>query len=322
MKPVNPSFEVLDKVDLVSIDCAIWSGWKRLHSSDIEIGVGGRLPPKEVTTLGSKRTINPDDIAIFNALKKRAHTACLKVGARFLNGFVIPREKTVELSTKLEEIAEVFAEEKNKLLRRYDHAVESWITQHADFQQQLRDAIVPLKEVEERLSFEYSVFRVAATAETAGDLGNQVNRLGSQLLHESAAEASKCYESSFTGSAGINRKASRKTLNSVWRIREKLAGLAFLDESVEPMVKAIDAFFEAAPKTGPIEGALYDQALALVLILSDPDKVRRHANVGLEAAGLTASVLDLDEKADPLTEDAVVRAKSMVQAPTQESLYF
>lgn len=314
-------FETLDKVDLVSIDCTIWTGEKQLYSGDIDLGAGGKLPSKEVAKLGMKRTVDPKELRPLKNARERAARACLAVGTRFLGGYVIPRGKTAELAKVLDEATEAFAEEKRKFLKRYDQIVESWLAQHTDFERQLREAIVPRERVEEQLTFEYSVCRIEASAATTGHLANQVDRLGSQLLHEVAIEAGNSYERSFTGNAGLERKASRKTLGTIWKFREKLAGLAFLDESVEPMVKAIDALFAAVPKTGPIEGALYDQALALVLILSDPDKVRRHADVGLDASGLAPSVMD--EEADPEAEAAVERAKSH-PAPEQQqgSLYF
>jgi hypothetical protein len=153
-------------------------------------------------------------------------------------------------------------------------------------------------------------------------LGDQVGRLGSQLLREISVEARELYEQSFAGSAGSDRKASRKSLGPIRRMREKLAGLGFLDSAVAPMVKAIDVLFAAVPKTGPLEEALYDQALSIVLILSDPDKVRRHATAGLNAAGIPARQ-DADAELDPEIEDAVDRARTSPARDTpSESLYF
>lgn len=314
--------ETLERVDLVSIDCSIWSGRKRLRSDDIKLGAGGKLPPAQVASLGSKRIIDPEDLSVFHALKKRAERTCEAIGVRFLGGYAVPREKTEAVSQTLGEIAKSFTKEKEEFLQRYDGAVEAWVKQYPDFERQLRKELTPLEQVRTRIGFEYALYRVAGTATATGHLGDQVGRLGSQLLREIAVEARELYEQSFAGSAGSDRKASRKSLGPIRRMREKLAGLGFLDSAVAPMVKTIDALFAAVPKTGPLEDALYDQALAIVLILSDPDKVRRHATAGLKAANISMPQ-DAEEELDPEVEVAVERARTTPARDTpSESLYF
>lgn len=314
--------ETLERVDLVSIDCSIWSGRKRLRSDDIKLGAGGKLPPAQVASLGSKRIIDPEDLSVFHALKKRAERTCEAIGVRFLGGYAVPREKTEAVAQTLGEIAKSFTKEKEEFLQRYDGAVEARVRQYPDFERQLRKELTPLEQVRTRIGFEYAMYRVAGTATATGHLGDQVGRLGSQLLREIAVEARELYEQSFAGSAGSDRKASRKSLGPIRRMREKLAGLGFLDSAVAPMVKTIDALFAVVPKTGPLEDALYDQALAIVLILSDPDKVRRHATAGLNAAGMPAGQ-DAEEELDPEVEVAVERARTTPARDTpSESLYF
>ena len=314
--------ETLERVDLVSIDCSIWSGRKRLRSDDIQLGKGGKLPPEQVASLGSKRIIDPEDLSVFHALKKRAERTCEAIGVRFLGGYAVPREKTEAVSQTLAEIAKSFTKEKEDFLQRYDGAVEAWVKQYPDFERQLRKELTPLEQVRTRIGFEYAMYRVAGTATVTGNLGDQVGRLGSQLLREISVEARELYEQSFAGSAGSDRKASRKSLGPIRRMREKLAGLGFLDAAVAPMVQAIDTLFAAVPKTGPLEDALYDHALSIVLILSDPDKVRRHATVGLNAVGIPAGQ-DADTELDPEVEVAVERARTTPARDTpSESLYF
>lgn len=314
--------ETLERVDLVSIDCSIWSGRKRLRSDDIQLGKGGKLPPEQVASLGSKRIIDPEDLSVFHTLKKRAERTCEAIGVRFLGGYAIPREKTEAVSQTLAEIAQSFTKEKENFLQRYDEAVEDWVRQYPDFERQLRKELTPLEQVRTRIGFEYAMYRVAGAETAIGNLGDQVGRLGSQLLREIAVEARDLYEQSFAGSAGSDRKASRKALGPIRRMREKLAGLGFLDAAVAPMVKTIDALFAAVSKTGPLEDALYDQALSIVLILSDPDKVRRHATAGLTAAGIPAPK-DAEDEFDAEVEDAVERAKTNPAHDTpSESLYF
>lgn len=316
---MTAKLEYLDRVDLVSLHCPIWTGTKRLRSDDIELGQGGKLPPEPVATLGSKRIIDPDELAVFRMLKSRAEHACEAVGVRFLRGYAIPREKTEAVSQALDGIAGEFRAARDKFLARYDQAVESWVRQYPEFEPQLRKELTPVGYVAKRLGFEYAVYRVSATAAVAGSLADQAGRMGSQLLHEVAVEANELYRKSFAGTAGSDRRATRRSLRPIRRMREKLAGLAFLDSAITPMVLAIDSLLAALPKTGPLEGELFYRALGIVLILSDPDKVRRHGAGQLQVAEVAGSQDDLFADEDAVPEDDVRIAPTQ---PPAESLYF
>jgi len=306
-------------VDLVSLHCPIWTGTKRLRSDDIELGQGGKLPPEQVATLGSKRIIDPTELAVFRMFKSRAEHVCEAVGVRFLRGYAVPREKTEAVSQSLDGIAVEFGSARDKFLARYDQAVESWVRQYPEFEMQLRKELTPVGYVAKRLGFEYAVYRISATAAVIGHLGDQAGRMGSQLLHEVAVEANELYRMSFAGTPGSGRSASRRTVRPIRRMREKLAGLAFLDNAITPMVLAIDSLLAALPKTGPLEGELFYRALGIVLILSDPDKVRRHGAGHLKVGDMADSMDDMFGEEDTVPEGDV---KSVPTPAPAESLYF
>ena len=316
---MTAKLEYLDRVDLVSLHCPIWTGTKRLRSDDIELGQGGKLPPEQVATLGSKRVIDPDELAVFRMFKSRAEHVCEAVGVRFLRGFAIPREQTEAVSQSLNGIAAEFGKERDSFLARYDQAVESWVRQYPEFELQLRKELTPVAYVAKRLGFEYAVYRISATASVTGNLGDQVGRMGSQLLHEVAMEANELYGKSFAGTPGSARKASRRSLRPIRRMREKLAGLAFLDNAITPMVLAIDGLLAAVPKTGPLEGELFYQVLGIVLILSDPDKVRRHGAGHLKVGDMADPMEDMFGEEEIAPEDDVRIVPTPLPA---ESLYF
>lgn len=316
---MTAKLEYLDRVDLVSLHCPIWTGTKRLRSDDIELGQGGKLPPEQVATLGSKRIIDPNELAVFRMFKSRAEHACEAVGVRFLRGYAVPREKTEAVSQALDGIAVEFGNARDNFLARYDQAVESWVRQYPEFESQLRKELTPVGYVAKRLGFEYAVYRISATAAVTGHLGDQAGRMGSQLLHEVAVEANELYRMSFAGTPGSGRSASRRTLRPIRRMREKLAGLAFLDSAITPMVLAIDSLLAALPKTGPLEGELFHRALGIVLILSDPDKVRRHGAGHLKVGDMVDPMDDMFAGEDTMSEDDVRIVPT--QAPA-ESLYF
>jgi hypothetical protein len=59
-------------------------------------------------------------------------------------------------------------------------------------------------------------------------------------------------------------------------MRDKLAGLAFLDRRVDPVIETVDGWLARLPRSGPIEGPLFTEGLALVMLLSEPERMRRH----------------------------------------------
>jgi len=313
--------ETLQRVDIVSLECRIWSGRKRLRPSDLKLGDGGKLPPEQVASLGSKRIINPDDLAVFHKLKKRAERLCEATGIRFLGGFAIPSDQTAKVRKTLDAIAEEFGTERDRFLDRYDNAVESWIAQYPDFEAALRAALTPRKEVADRLGFDYTPYRVEPSADHAEALEKQTARMGSQLLHEVSLHARKLYEKSFMGTAALERSVPRAVLATFRRMKTKLAGLAFLDPVIRPMVQALDEFFARVPKEGNLKGPLYHEALGLVLILSDPDKVRAHAT-GAVTVATEGDLPDEDDATDDASEDEEFSSIPTQPLVESDSLYF
>jgi hypothetical protein len=59
-------------------------------------------------------------------------------------------------------------------------------------------------------------------------------------------------------------------------MRDKLDGLGFLDYRVAPVVSTIDDLLARIPTKGAIEGSILQEILATAMLLSDPDKTRRH----------------------------------------------
>ncbi len=58
-------------------------------------------------------------------------------------------------------------------------------------------------------------------------------------------------------------------------MRDKLDGLAFLDNRVNRVVQTLDETLGRVPKTGPLDGAYLQEVFALPLVLSDSEQPRR-----------------------------------------------
>ncbi len=271
------SIQTLDKLLICHIDCSIWSGRKKLRPEDFRLANGSQLPPKDVASLGSKKICDPEALANFERLKKEAQRLCEQVGVRFLGGYAVPEDRIDQIVPELDRIGQEFAQCKQLFLDNYDQVTFDWVAKHPEFADAIRRALSPIEDVEQRLQFDYAIYRMQP-AEQAGGLDDKVNGMGHTLFREVARDANELFERSVVGKNQISQRA----LNPLKRLRDKLDGLSFLDHRVQPMVVAMDNLFVRLPKTGPVTDNLYHELMATILILSNPDKMRMHGEGQLD----------------------------------------
>jgi hypothetical protein len=118
-------------------------------------------------------------------------------------------------------------------------------------------------------------------------------------------------------------------------MRDKLDGLGFLDHRVAPIVSTIDDLLVRIPTKGAIEGSILQEILATAMLLSDPDKTRRHGEGLLTAQPPVVDQAELDEIIDDdqpdsptastattvATEPTLVIAESVSDSPDFTDLF-
>lgn len=278
---------ILSRLMVVKIEAHIWGGRKKLRKEDLILADGSELPPDELASLGSKKIADPQELAVFNRLKKEAERICLKVGTRFLGGFAVPEGTVPSLRDELDRISASFTAAKGDFLSRYDQAVDDWVAKHPKFAESIRRAVDPVDVVSGGLQFDYVIFKVTEASQPesegntpadGGSLARSVGSLSESLFREIAKDASDLLDASLLGREIVTRKA----LRPFKRIRDKLDGLGFLDHRVQPVVTTIDELLGRAPKVGDLDGTYLQSLLALALLLSDPNKIRKHGDGLLE----------------------------------------
>ncbi len=317
------SIKTLEKLVICHIDCSIWSGRKKLRPEDLRLPNGSALPPKDVASLGSKKICDPEALAQFERLKKEAHRLCEQVGVRFLGGYAIPEERIDPIIKELERISIAFGQTKTDFLSRYDQVTHDWIARHPNFAEAIRRAITPVGDVAHRLGFDFAVYRMQP-ADQSGRLDDKVKGIGERLFYEVARDANELFERSIANKGQISQRA----LNPLRRLRDKLDGLAFLDYRVQPMVNALDQVLAKTPKSGPVIGALYHELLALIVILSDPNKIKLHGMGQLKPDVLIPSPTDQPKAAAtqkqsvPLTNPLPAAQQPAKPSTRPSSFYF
>lgn len=286
---------ILDRLLVVKLDATIWGGRKKLRKEDLILADGSVLPPEDLASLGSKKIADPGELAVFNRLKKEAERICLKVGTRFLGGFAVPEGAIGSIRCELDRIASSFEIARGEFLSRYDEAISDWVAKHPAFAQAIRRAVDPVDLVAAGLRFDYVVFRVSQpeplegenSPEIAESLSRKVESMSDNLFREVAQDANDLVEHSLLGRQSVTRKA----LGPFKRIRDKLDGLAFLDHRVSPVVQTIDDLLSRVPKAGALDGAYLQEVFAFALLLSDPERIKRHGE-GLTREAVSPSVTD------------------------------
>ncbi|PKD39595.1 DUF3150 domain-containing protein [Methylomonas sp. Kb3] len=309
---------ILDQVVLIKVDATIYGARKKLNKEDLVLADGSKLPPEDLASLGSKRLLDPDRLSVFNRLKKEAERICLRVGTRFLGGFIVPVSAAAQVTVELDRIARDFALARAEFLDGYDAAVQDWMVKHPEFAGIIEKAIDSVALVATRLAFDYLVVSVALPEQMpiqeVERLESKIGSLSEQMFHEIAVDANLLVEQSLLGKEQVTRNA----LRPIKRIRDKLDGLSFLDHRVAPLVATIDDLLGKIPNRGSIEGSLLQEILATAMLLADPDKTRRHGEGLLAAQALTLETdVDAEETLDQAeAEPSVLPASAPVIAVT------
>lgn len=316
---------ILDQVDVVKLDINLWTSSKKLRTEDLVLANGSKLPPEDLAYLGTKKTIDPDALKDFNRIKKEAERICLKTGTRFLGGFANPRSEIPRITQELDELAKTFVAAKEKFLSTYDQSTKDWINRHTEFGDAIRRAIEPVDSVRAKLHFDYVVFRVTApqpevvlpeTSMAATDsLNRRTNSMSDQLFHEIAQDANQLVERSFVGKDSV----TGRVLNAFRRMRDKLDSLGFLDHRCMPIVDEIDSVLKTIPANGPYNGSTFHCLFRLGMLLSDPDKIKRHGSL-LQSPSIVPDDSETEVESEPIALEVVPEVVIPSQEIVQSSL--
>jgi hypothetical protein len=309
---------ILDRVVLVKVEANIYGARKKLKKEDLVLADGSKLPPEDLASLGSKRLLDPDKLTVFNRLKKEAERICLRVGTRFLGGFAVPVESAASITAELERIGLDFAAAKTEFIAGYDAAVTDWVVRHPEFAGIIEQAVDSVEFVSTRLSFDFLVVSVglpdSLPPADIARLDSKIGSLSEQMFYEISVEANQLIEQSLLGKEQVTRNA----LRPIRRMRDKLDGLGFLDHRVAPVVRTIDDLLARIPNKGAIEGSILQEILATAMLLSDPDKTRRHGEGLLVNQTPVVEETDVDEIVDhaELEPPMVLTATTVAAEPT------
>ncbi|EOX3447505.1 cobalamine biosynthesis protein [Vibrio cholerae] len=291
---------VLNDIVAVQLHVSQWTGRKKL--ADTDLSLNGEIPPKEIINLGSKHTTDPEALKVFNTIKRRMERACLTVGIPFLGGYAVPANKADELAKLLTRETAQYAMEKMAYLHRHEAIQKDWIKKFPDYEKILIQALTPKVDVEKRISANFSMFKVqSAQASVSVDsgLGNQVESLGQTLDADILKSAQKLLDS-LAGAIQPNQT----NVSSLRKLREKVEGLAFLNNRFSQLVNKIKKVESEMPIVGKLTTDEVNKLSGLLFRMSDENKLQAlMQNLEQEPTATnvqTPQVNEQPEKNDPI----------------------
>lgn len=323
---------ILDQIDLVKLDINLWTSSKKLRPEDLVLADGSKLPPEDLASLGTKKTIHPDKLKEFNRIKKEAERICLESGTRFIGGFANPRTEIPRITKQLDALSKEFYVARDQFLASYTADTEIWINAHSEFSEAIRRAIEPVESVASKLHFDYIIFRVTKPdPDQEESIERRALSMSDQLFREIAQDASMMIDRSFVGKDTV----TARVLNGFRRIRDKLDSLGFLDFRCMPVVDEIDHVLDQLPKSGPYNGVAFHSLFRLGMLLSDPQKIIKHGggllqpvpvheseNNYLEDINITDQdfIIPLEEKIFQKSEDNSLLEKHVIDHEINDDL--
>jgi hypothetical protein len=212
-----------------------------------------KLPPRSISSLGSKRTIDKQDIKQFVSLKREAQAICSRYGVKFGDtGYAIPVDKTDEICALLRSVKARFAIEKDNFIKVYEQKTKEWIeAQLPEWQEAIRKSVDSVDRVSSVMKFNFVAFDVNPVA-SANGLDEEVGGLHGQLCKEIRQLATLTLKTSYAGKTEVGKKA----LRPLKAIKDKLNGMGFLDPEFTFRAADIDACIGTieATKSYPIKG--------------------------------------------------------------------
>jgi hypothetical protein len=284
--PNTTEFKILDRLTAVNLNVSIWTARRKLKAEDFG---GVELPPEELASLGSRKICDPETLRIFSTLKARAVNQLDRVGVRFLGGWAIPDEEAGFVLKTLQEVKSDFLEAKESFLNGYDLAVKSWIDKHPGWERLIADSPVGADHVRERLGFNWQFYKVAPPDNdlVRDGIRGEVDNLGSTLFGEIAKEAQSVWSKAYEGKTEVSHKA----LSPLRAMRNKLAGLSFVEPTAAPVMSLIDEALGSVPRRGLIKGRPLLTLQGLVSVLRDPGLLFEHGRKVLDGEVDPGSIL-------------------------------
>ena len=173
--------EFIRGTTLVHLKIRCWSGEKKAsRESDIQLGQGGAIPPKNLLNLGRKKIFPPRALDPLIRQRKSAERACLGQGTRFMSGYAVPDEAVDGLIDTLNKLKDAFQVSMASFMSNFETNKTQWLDENQAFAHVLRGQVPDRSAVENAFEFSFKLYKLEPLA------GFEVDEdaVANQILHE------------------------------------------------------------------------------------------------------------------------------------------
>jgi len=248
---------------IVELSINLWTGRRKMKPEELGLGKEN-TPPEVLASMGYKKIVDPAKLAGMLAIRMRAHRACIRVGTRFLTGYLIPSRELPSLGEELNHLMMEGYRLKKELIASINSAIAEWKGRFPEWERLIDGVVVDSRDLERTIQFKWFILKINPddSEVVRSNFLEARNNLKYSVLKEIEIQADTIYQKSFSPS---KKRATQKSIRAVKALVDKLEGLSFLDPVVyEPWVKKLRASLEALPHRGPIEGPNLDALLGVL----------------------------------------------------------
>lgn len=211
------------------------------------------------------------------------------VGVKLGDMTVVPLTKLDDVQKSLDELNVQWKLEVDDVINNYDLIIDQHCAENQDVAHLIREHSIPAQQFRSRFKMRL-LTPLALTPLQDEDDSALADELSENLWAEIAKEASKIYSSSWFSNYKPVSRVSQKIRNPINRVVNKMLDLSFLDESLMTVCSTITDVMRSLPSTGYIEKKDFDRLTRWMLVMSDEDKLRLHAENSTSASAFVNDV--------------------------------
>ena len=259
---------ILNDSIIVNLEIHQWSGRKTIRATDLPQELLNQLPPSEIASLGQKNLMPRDFLGRFDTIRFAASKFLAHVGTKFLGGYIVNSNLQSTVENQLNAYKSDFEQLKIQLAAIFDQTVNDWTAQYPQWTSFLQSSIPSRQEVFDKHSFDYQIFTVSDTGNNS--LSQAVSQLPSKAATDIAERIKEIVDTVFNIDRTMN--FSRKTLNPLKTLIDKIYNLSFLNQSFSPIGNLLEYCYNTLIKQ--VKDNTTQMAVRSILLsLSSPQNI-------------------------------------------------
>ncbi|HIF9538181.1 TPA: DUF3150 domain-containing protein [Photobacterium damselae] len=270
------SIEIIKKTALITLRFAKTSGRKKLQPNDLGLSES-QLPPDQIASLGSKTTINPKSLNVFDKLKRRADRYCETIGVKLsAQTYAIPESKIVEVCTCLDSITNDYRAAVSDFVKHYDLMIDEWVSEitkeNPAWGERIKNAASTSEMIKNKFYADYDIYQLNTEINTDAQ-ALTLSKQGSSIatgLQKSVYSAIDEFMNNLT----TGKVRSSSAISTLEKIKDKVDSMAFINTKYLKVAQVIDSAKNTLPATGYLNSDDIVKVSGILHVINTPDLLK------------------------------------------------